>query len=320
MTKVLVLKDHWLTFTPEDFDALNFDGKFQFSYKKFDEITPSDLTETEIILGMPKPESVKGFANLKWLQTVSAGVNGYDETTIPAGVILTNGSGTYDLTISEHMLMMALMLFRRYPEYAALQLKEDWRYLPGEIKSIAGSTIVVHGYGNIGQEFAKKAKALGAAKIIAVRNSVKFDSPYADEVVTSDALIKALPEADLVVTSVPGTTETENLFNTEIFKHFKKGAYFINVGRGTTVVLDDLLAALNTGQLAGAGLDVTNPEPLPKGHPAWTTPNLIITPHSSGGYALPETKHRLMTILTENFRRYATGEPLNNIVNLKKGY
>ncbi|MFR6224081.1 MAG: D-2-hydroxyacid dehydrogenase, partial [Lactococcus lactis] len=180
-------------------------------------------------------------------------------------------------------------------------------------------TVLVHGLGDIGSHFAKKIQALGG-HVIAVKRTVYGDEEFADEVYAETDLDKVLPRADIIASSVPGTHETYKLFNQEKFDLMKENAIFLNVGRGTNVGLEALCDALESKKIAGAGIDVTDPEPLPKGHRAWHTERLLITPHASGGYTLPETWRRFMKILEKNLDAYANGKELTNIVDMKTGY
>ena len=135
-----------------------------------------------------------------------------------------------------------------------------------------------------------------------------------------DKFKDCLQDADIVATCLPGTKETYHLFDREAFLSMKEGAYFINIGRGGAVDTDALANALNSGHLKGAAVDVTEPEPLPKDHPLWKAKNLILTPHVSGGYHLPETLERIVSISAENLKLFMEGKPLNNIVDLATGY
>ncbi|GAB2026128.1 D-2-hydroxyacid dehydrogenase [Lactovum odontotermitis] len=292
---------------------------YSFQLKAEAELTAADFAETEVLVGNPSTADLMKFKNLKWLQLFSAGTNGYTEgKPFPEHAMLTNATGTYGVSISEHMLTMSLVLMRRFNIYAAQQEQEIWKNA-GEIQSIYGSTVLVHGLGDIGGNFAKRVKALGA-HVIAVKRTVYGDEEFADEVYPESELDKVLPRADIIATSVPGTKATYKIFDAAKFARMKPSAVFINVGRGTTADLDALCDALESGKLGAAGLDVTDPEPLPPGHRAWHTPNLLITPHSAGGYTLPDCRHRFAEILQENLENYKAGKALRNLVDMKTGY
>ena len=319
--KILILTNIWITptFTEELKTLFTSNIDYDVQFKSEAELTANDFAETEVLVAIPSPELLPKFKKLKWLQLFSAGTNGYTEgADFPTDVQLTNATGTYGLVISEHLLTMALVLMRRFNVYAVQQEQETWENA-GDLQSIYGSTILVHGLGDIGGHFAQKVQALGA-HVIAVKRTVYGDEKFADEVYPESELDKTLPRADLIVTSVPGTKETYKLFDASKFALMKPTAIFLNVGRGTTVDLGALCDALNAGKLGGAGLDVTDPEPLPKGHYAWHTPNLLITPHASGGYTLPESRRRFMAILQENMQNYLEGKALRNLVDMQTGY
>lgn len=319
--KTLVLTNTWMTehFTRELSALLAKNETYDVTFKSQDALTASDFESTEVLIAIPSPEILGKFKQLRWLQLFSAGTNGYTQgANFPEHVVLTNASGTYGLTISEHMLAMTLSMMRKFPVYMDQQKQEIWKNA-GELQSIAGATVLVHGLGDIGGHFAQKVKALGA-HVIAVKRVVYGDEANADEVYAENELEHVLPRADVIASSVPGTKETYHLFDATKFSLMKPSAIFINVGRGENVDLEALCDALNTQKLAGAGLDVTDPEPLPKGHRAWHTKNLLLTPHASGGFTLAETRRRFLAILQDNLMRFETGRPLNNVVDMKTGY
>lgn len=319
--KTLILTNTWITptFISEIKALLAGNVAYDVQFKSEVDLTDDDFAETEVLIAIPSPELLPRFKKLKWLQLFSAGTNGYTEGAFfPTDVQLTNATGTYGLTISEHLLTMALVLMRRFNVYAAQQEQEIWKNA-GDLQSIYGSTILVHGLGDIGGHFAQKVQALGA-HVIAVKRTVYGDEKFVDEVYPESELDKVLTRVDLIATSVPGTKETYKLFDASKFALMKPTTIFLNVGRGTTVDLDALCDALNAGKLGGAGLDVTDPEPLPKGHQGWHTPNLLITPHASGGYTLPESGRRFIAILQENLQNYLEGKPLRNLVDMQTGY
>ena len=197
--------------------------------------------------------------------------------------------------------------------------KSEW-YRSSEttakMQSIAGKTMLVVGLGGIGTEVARRAAALDM-RVIGTRRSSREGPDFVDYVGLSDELFELAGEADFVVITVPLTTETEGLFNKDFFSATKRGAHIVNVGRGKTVVTDDLVAALKSGQIAGAALDVTDPEPLPSDHPLWQMENVVITPHVSwgGGNSI-----RQGILLEENLRRFAAGDALLNVVDPELGY
>ena len=263
--------------------------------------------------------------HLRWIHSVSAGIghflqsSGFDKNRIT----LTNSSGAYGLTISEHIIMVTLMLMRRIPEYLRVAEARGWeRELA--IRSIEDSVIAIVGTGNLGQNAAKRYKALGAKRVIGFSRSGKtrdyFDAVYKIE--DFDSVIAGADEApaDVLVLCVPGTPDTEGLLSAERIALLPQKAFVINVGRGTVIDQDALIEALNSGRIAGAALDVMYPEPLPADHPLWEARNCIITPHVSGDMGLPKTVDITVDIFCDNLKRYASGGKLTHLVDINAGY
>ena len=283
------------------------------------ELTREQVQGAEIIIGNVPPALIKGSENLKWIQLNSAGTDGYTAPgVLPEGTILTNATGAYGLAISEHMLGVTLQLMKKLNLYQREQEKHAWTDF-GSVNSIEGSKTVVVGLGNIGGDYARKMNALGS-RVTGIRRSV-FDKPdYLEKLCPLEQLKDCLKDADIVAAALPGTKDTYHLFDKEMFAAMKEGAIFLNVGRGTAVDQDALKEALDSGHLFGAGIDVTDPEPLPSEHPLWTARNLLITPHVSGSYHLRETLERIIRISEDNLSRYLKGEELNNVVDFSTGY
>jgi phosphoglycerate dehydrogenase-like enzyme len=182
---------------------------------------------------------------------------------------------------------------------------------------VRGKTILVVGLGGIGTEIAWRANALGM-RVIATRNSSRDKPEYVDYVGLADELFALAEQADFIVNATPLTSSTTGLFDSKFFSVLKPSSYFFNIGRGKSVITDDLILALNTGKLAGAGLDVVDPEPLPEDHALWLMPNVIITPHIAGRSDL--VMERFWIFVRENLRRYVDGERMLNVVNIQKEY
>lgn len=277
------------------------------------------VQDATVIIGNASPDKIAGTEKLKWIQLNSAGSDGYTTPgVLPEGAFLTNSTGAYGLALSEHMLGMLLSLMKKLYLYAEDQKEHIWGDR-GNVTSIEGSTTLVVGMGDIGGEFAKRMHALGS-HVIGIRRNKAEKPDYLDGLYQMDALDEWLAKADIVATSLPGTKATYHVFNKEAFAKMKKGAYFLNIGRGTAVDSDALTEALNSGHLAGAGVDVTDPEPLPKEHPLWEAKNVLITPHISGYYHLPETFERIVRIAAGNMAAYRDGKELKNQVDFTTGY
>ncbi len=260
--------------------------------------------------------------NLQWIQSQGAGVERFIEGGIVReGMLLTNGSGVMSENMAEHVIGMMLGFARNFPTLRDAQRRQDWKSGVGTetVFELGGQTAVLVGMGDIAIATARRLEAFGVRRIGVRRSRPNGEAiQYFDEVVGIDDLDSVLGEGHHVVSSVPHTPETRNLFNADRFARFREGAYFYNVGRGTSVVQDDLIAALKSGHLAGAGLDVTDPEPLPQGHPLWDAPNVFLTAHTAG--ATPMFRKRLIELFGENIARYQDGRPLINEVDVTRGY
>lgn len=282
-------------------------------------VTQEDVDWAQVILGNVPAAMLHGSPALEWLQTNSAGVEAYIRPGVLAGdTLLTNATGAYGLAIAEHMLGMLLELFKKLELYRDAQKSGAWQS-QGAVKAVYGSTVLVLGMGDIGGEFAARCKALGA-KVIGVRRSPRPCPEYADEVHLLEDLDSLLPQADVVAITLPGTDATRGLMSRERLAKMKEDAVLLNVGRGFIVDTEALCDALERGHLSGAGVDVTDPEPLPPTHRLWNIPTAVVTPHISGFYHLRETHERIVGIFLENLRHFQAGEPLRNLVDFATGY
>lgn len=275
------------------------------------------LCSADAVLGNLSPERLARTKRLKWLQLCSAGVNGY-AGAIPEGAVLTNASGAYGPTIAEYMICAVMSLFLKFPQYRDNQRERAWRE-EGAPKFVAGSSALVVGMGNIGGEFAKRFRALGG-RVTGVKRTPSPKPDFLDALDTMDRLDALLPEADVVALSLPETPETRGLFGAERIARMKPGSVLVNVGRGTAVDADALAAALTSGHLLGAALDVTDPEPLPPEHPLWGISSAFVTPHISGRWYVAENFDRVFAICEDNLARFCEGRPLRNVVDLRLGY
>ena len=294
-------------------------GGYSLTVKEVSSLTPDDVADKHVILGHIPPRLIPNAQALEWLQLSSAGADRYfPSDVLPEHVLLTNAVGAYGVAVSEHMTAFTFSLLRRFPQYARNQHAHVWKIM-GSIKAVSESVILVLGMGDIGGMYARQMKALGAT-VIGVRRTNKEKPAWVDEQYTVDKLDEALPRADVVAMVIPGGDATRHLIDARRLSLMKDGAYLINVGRGTAVNTEALTEALRSGKLAGAALDVTDPEPLPADHPLWDMDNVIITPHASGNYLLMGTLDRVVGILTENFDNYVSGRPVINVVNRMLGY
>jgi phosphoglycerate dehydrogenase-like enzyme len=215
---------------------------------------------------------------------------------------------------------MLLAFTRGLNTWLPIQSKAEWNEKAFPMRKmwvLKDRTLLVVGLGGIGTQLAERAHGLGM-RVIATRASVAEKPAFVDYVGKPDELLTLAARADVVVNCTPLLPATLNLFNGKFFASMKPGGYFINVGRGKSVVQDDLVAALKSGQLAGAGLDVTEPEPLPADHPLWQLPNVIITPHIAA--TSDRVFARVFLLAQENTRRYVAGERLLSVVDTARGY
>lgn len=259
---------------------------------------------------------------LQWIQTAGAGVEGLiGQGLVGEGIVLTNGSGVMAPNMAEHVIGLMVGFARQFPALMRAQERQEWK--PGlgldSFFELGGQQVVFVGMGDIAQETAKRIAGFGMKAIGVRRSAGGGEPPFGiDRVVSIAELDEVLPLADHVISTVPSTTETRHLFNADRFAHFKPGSYFYNLGRGTSVVQDDLIAVLKSGHLAGAGLDVTDPEPLPAEHPLWRAPNVVITGHTSG--MTPRFRGRVVELFADNLDRWRSGQELRNYVDIGRGY
>jgi phosphoglycerate dehydrogenase-like enzyme len=285
------------------------------------EVLEREKQDADVLLGFCF-DVTEDMWNLRWVQNYFVGIDRCtdNELLLQGEVLLTNTKAVPGPGMAEHVMAMMLMLTHKMHVYYRQQLNSEWRRIENpssQVMEIGGKTMLIVGLGGIGTQVAKRAHGLGM-RVIATRNTRRSGPEYVEYVGLADELLTLAKQADVIVNVTPLTKETTGLFDRAFFKAMKPTAYFINIGRGKSVVTDDLMAALQHGELAGAGLDVTDPEPLPKGHALWAFPNVVITPHSSS--PSDHMLHRFWTLVRENLRRYTAGEPMLNVVDVKRGY
>ena len=297
----------------------DIDG-YRFAYAA--QPSPEALAEAEVILGQPRLETLLAAPQLRWVQSLAAGVDGFTSRAgmFPRGVTLTSLSGAYGQSISECVLTMVLSLYKKFPLYRDNQRDALWRD-EGLQESPAGKRLLILGAGNIGCAVARLFRPFGC-HITGVRRVPRAVPPEFDEMITLDALDAALPEADIVVCALPSTPATVGLFGRERLALMKRTAVLVNVGRGNLIDCEALASHLAAGRLWGAALDVTDPEPLPAGHPLWACKNALITPHVTGGCFghLKATEEFMYGLCRENLIRFREGRPLLNAVDFETGY
>ena len=275
----------------------------------------------DALIGYCSEDIAAAADGLVWIQIFSAGAErclAVDDVA-SGTILLTNMQKMASPVIGEHAVAMMLSLTRGLTQQAKTMSEGNWNRSIGDefgMMSVDGKTLLVVGLGGIGRAAAKRAAALGM-RVFATRNSSRSGPDYVEYVGLSDELLELAAQADVVINALPLTPETEGLFDEAFFNVVKPGVFFINVARGGSVVTDELVAALADGRVAGAGLDVTDPEPLPADHPLWRMPNVIITPHIAW---YGNNRERQLTLARENIRRFIAGEALLNVVNPERGY
>lgn len=291
----------------------------QVVYTTAEAVTQAQVSQAEILLGNVPIPLLRQADKLKWLQLNYAGSDNYAAPgVLPEGVLLTNASGAYGLAISECMLAGIFKLIKRLDQYQRNQDAHIWRN-EGEVSSIEGSTTLVVGFGDIGSSFAQRMHALGST-VIGIRRNITDKPDYVSALYQMDALDQLLPLADFVSLSLPNSPQTQKVIGAKQLAEMKDSALLVNVGRGSAVDTDALVDALNAGQIGGAVLDVVHEEPLPPEHPLWDAPHLVLTPHVTGNYNLPETLRRVVNIALRNLAAYQNGQPMESVVDFKTGY
>ncbi len=284
--------------------------------------TREAIAQAEVLVGWCHPDILKYGKNLRWMQSLSVGI---DKCSLSpefknVAFILTNAKRLSGPSMADNGIAMTMMLTRNLGAFHHAMARGDWdrslaRRAP--MLEVRGKTMLVVGLGGIGTEIARRAAALGM-RVVATRNSSRTGPAFVDYVGLADELHQLAAQAHVTVNALPLTPKTLGLFDKEFFDAARPGSYFISLGRGKSTVTPALVDALKSGKLAGAGLDVTDPEPLPPDHELWGLDNVIITPHVSARSDLQD--ERRWTIVRENLRRYVAGEPLLNLVDMEKGY
>jgi phosphoglycerate dehydrogenase-like enzyme len=270
------------------------------------------IVEADCAFGTLPRGLLTAATRLRWLQAPPAGW--YYPALIAHPMVVTNFREIYNDHIGAHIMAFVLAFARGLHQYLPRQLNREWRPAPLDTSVIhlPEATALIVGVGGIGAEAARLAAAFGM-RVLAV-DARRRDAPAGVAALYgADALDSLLPGADFVILTVPHTPATEGFMNRARFQRMKRTAFFINIGRGMTTRLDDLVAALEAGEIAGAGLDVFEQEPLPAKHPLWTMPGVLITPHTAGFG--PYLDDRRYEILRDNCQRFLAGQPLRNVVD-----
>ncbi len=285
---------------------------------------PLELPDTDIFVGYSlRAEQLRAARKLKWIHSTAAGVAQlmYPELR-DAGILVTNPRGIFSVPMAEHTIGLMLALARNFPDSVRYQDQSRWAQQelwdkPQHLTELNGQLLLIVGMGSIGRELARRARAL-EMRVWGVTRSGAGDTSLAEKLFPAARLDDALPEADYVVIAAPETAETEKMFGTAQFARMKCTARLINIARGSLVDDAALLQALRSGQLAGAALDVTQPEPLPPDSPLWTAPNLLLTPHTSA--VSDRLWERETDLLVKLLGQWFAREEVSNRVDLQRGY
>lgn len=275
-----------------------------------------DIAEADAAFGTIAPEVLAAARRLRWLQAPNAAppAGFYYSELIAHPVVVTNFREIFNDHIGAHVMAFVLAFARGLHYYLPQQMRRQYapRPLDTGILHLPECTALILGVGGIGSEAARLCKAFGM-HVIGIDGRRDELAEGLDELHRSERLDDELPRADFVIMTIPHTPATEGLMHRERLRRMKRSAFLINIGRGMTVRLDDLVAALHAGEIAGAALDVFEIEPLPADHALWSAPNVLITPHTAG-YG-PYLDDRRLDIILDNCRRFAAGEPLRNVVD-----
>ncbi len=281
-----------------------------------------EIVDADAVIGAPNGELLQMGKNVKWVQIMSAGV----ETVLhlsgsnylrDSDIVLTNNQIVQGPEIADHALALLLTLSRGLLKFERMRTDENWQPRPYPGIELRGKTAVVVGVGGIGSQIALRAWAFGMNVIGVDPEDIPF-SPFISRVVKPDMIDTVLPQADVLFISAPHTPQSHKMIGPKQFELLKQNAYFIAVSRGGTYDLNSLIKSLDSRRLAGAGVDVMDPEPLPKGNALWKFDNVVITPHIAG--RSDQDRGRMVGTIGQNIRRFVAGQPLINVVDKKKGY
>lgn len=268
------------------------------------------------------PKIIDNAKQLRWIASLAAGVENC--MAVPSihsrNLLVTNMRGVDAAVIAEHAVAMTMALAHGLDTFAVDTSKGSWNVEHGAktpIQTLDGKTLLVVGLGGIGTEVASRAHGIGM-KVVATRDNTRDKPDFVSYVGLPNEMLTLAKSADVIVNAVPLTPQTTGMYDAKFFAVLKPSAYFINIARGASAVTADLTNALNEHRLAGAGLDVVDPEPLPPDNPLWRAPHVIITPHISSRSDLPGESRWVLAV--ENLRRYANGEKMLSVVDLTKGY
>lgn len=294
--------------------------EFEFlSYPRNAKVPDEVLARAEVLMNYGDKSQIAPAKNVRYIHTISAGIDGYiDEVDRCHGSALpvTNGAGVYSDAVGEHVIALLLAVVHGIVPSVRNMAEKQWPAIP-MLGNVNGKTIAVLGTGDIGNNAARICAAMGARVLGFKLHACEPFPPYSEIYTGDDGLDALLPQADAVLVCLPGSPFTKDMLDARRIGLMKAGSVLINIGRGSIVNTEALMAALRSGHIAAAGLDVTDPEPLPPDHPLWDCPNLLITPHISG---LGASKQKHAEWFAENLRAYLEGRPQPGAVNREMKY
>jgi len=281
-----------------------------------EEQLPQEIADAEVFFGFHSPEVFQNAAKLKWIQTMSAGMEIFMVPELTErGLVICNASGIHAHPVTETAWALTAAVARGFATYFRHQHDHRWEF--GPQYDLDEGTAGIIGMGGIGRRYARIAVAFGM-RVVSVDLHLTEKPENVDELWPMDRLDELLKVSDVVLVACPFSSETYNLLDADQLSLMKPTAILVNIARGGIVNEEALSDALRNNRLAGAGLDVTETEPLPTDSPLWDVPNLIISPHGAG--RSNHRMRRLTDLYCENLRRYLAGEPLKNVIDQQKGY
>jgi phosphoglycerate dehydrogenase-like enzyme len=291
----------------------------EWRFRSGETCTREDVEWANVIHGFPDRSYLAGAKDLQWLHLMSAGVEGYADPSLYGNpkTVLTRSAGVHGPSMAEHAIGLALAVSRNFPLLYEHQKAHDWHFEVARVE-LFNSTVVMLGTGYLASDIIQRLKGFGC-RIIGVRRDCTKPAPEGvDKVYPIEDLKKVLPQADYLFNTLPYTPATRNLLSTEEFKAAKSSMILINMGRGGTVDTPALVEALRSGEIGGAGLDVTEPEPLNPKNPLWDLPNVVISPHCSA--VSKTTNSRRNEMFLRQLDRFLAGKPLEGVVDFSAGY
>lgn len=316
MIKLLVIKSNFFSLHPAELLRLREFADVHIISREA--LTPETVSGCEIIFGNPPPDILIHAIALKWLHLATAGADRYMNLSLFArnDIILTTSSGAYGKVIAEHVLALMFALSRQLPHYVRAAQKQEW-IMREDVLEVSDSAVAIFGLGDLGSSVAKLLKPLDC-RILGVRKNIFEKPPYVDELFSMTEKLTVLSKADYIISCLPKTCETDNIFDCDAFDKMRPNSVFINVGRGNCTDEGALYRALKDGRIFGAGLDVTSVEPLPKDSRLWDLDNIIITSHTAS--VSQKDNNLLSEIFFDQMIRYTSGRRLKNTVNFIIGY